>query len=771
MKKEELLPLVGDEFFFTLTQISPSAILIIKDNKVIFYNEAFQKLIHLPQDRLGNISLSDLTHPLYRELLRSKLKEKEVKDFKFMLINNKWVSLSSAVYHKNTEIIITFINDFTEFIDTEIELKESEEKYRMIFDSTNDAIIIHEKDTVNIIDANKAARKMFGYNGKNLHELEPRDFFLDQPPYTIREAVEWHRKAISEGPQLFEWRTKDSSGRQFWVEVSLSLAKIGKDERIISSLRNIDERKSLENALYKSEKNIRDFIEKSTEGIWYIAFDIPIRTDLAPEEQVDLMYQHGYIADCNKQFALMYGYDDVDYFIGKRYVELHGGSQNRKNIRANMDFIQNGYQMKNTETYEKNRFGNEVIFLNNSVGIVENGLLVGIWGMQRNITGQKKMESQINQAQKMDSIGTLAGGIAHDFNNILTIINGHAELALMKIENGASVESDIKTIHNAGKKAADLTRQLLAFSRKQIYSPKVININQAIENLKTMLQRLISEDIPLHIVLDENVSPIKADTTQIEQILINLIVNARDAINEREGKTSEKFINISTQTVFLDQAFTAEHPGSKTGYYLLLSIQDSGKGIEQSIIDRVFEPFFTTKSMHKGTGLGLSTVYGIVKQNKGYINIESEIGQGTTVNIYWPVVQEIMKQPKAPGNSLQAMKNNAETILFIDEDEDVRNFSVNILQEMGYNVLQADNRKKALKHVKASKTKIDLIISSILLSELHKDGKEYKILYTTAYADNNIIRGNGNNGKTAYLNKPFSALALAKKIRSLLEAK
>ena len=768
MKKENLLPVVTNDFFFTLAQVSPSAIIIIKNNRLLFYNDAFLQLIRLPEEKLEDILLSELTHPLYRQLLKSKLKEKEFKDFKFMLINNKWVSLSGAVLQSNRDMIIGFINDFTEYIKTETELKESEEKYRMIFDSANDAIIIHEKDTINIIDVNKTARQMFGYKSEYLHKLDPRAFFIDNHPYTLKEAIEWHRKAVSEGPQLFEWRTKDSSGRQFWVEVNLSLAKIGQDERVIALVRNINERKSLENALFKSEHNIRDFIEKSTEGIWYIAFEIPIKTSLLPREQIEQMYQYGYVADCNRQFALMYGYDNAEFFIGKRFIELHGGSNNEKNIKANLSFIKNGYRIENIETYEKNRFGNEVIFLNNSVGIIEDGFLIGIWGMQRNITGQKKMEAQISQAQKMDSIGTLAGGIAHDFNNILTIINGHAEMALMKLKEKTSVEADIKTIHNAGKKAADLTKQLLAFSRKQIYSPKLININKTIENLKTMLHRLISEDITLNISLDENASPIKADTTQIEQILINLIVNSRDAINEKKIKTSEKIINITTRTVFLDQAFTSLHTGSKTGYFLLLSIQDSGKGIEQSIIDRVFEPFFTTKSMHKGTGLGLSTVYGIVKQNKGYINIESEVGQGTTVNIYWPVIQEV-KVPEQTTEDLQSIKSNSETILFIDEDADVRDFSVNVLQEMGYSVLEANNRKKASKIINASKYKIDLIISSITLQDLYKENSTHKILYTTGFPGDNTSNDKNQMGKIAYLTKPFSALTLAKKIRTLLE--
>ncbi len=764
MKKEDLIPLLSDDFFFDMVQIFPSAVVILKNSRLLFYNKTFQELIQLPDEALENKSLLELTHPIYRQLLASTLKEEKVRNYKFMLINNKWVSISAFKHPAKNEITAALLNDFTEIINRESDLKESEEKYKLIFDSTNDAIIIHEKDNINIIDVNKTALDMFGYNKEDLNTINPRKIFSDQHPYTLKEAIKWHRKAITEGPQLFEWRAKSKSGRLFWVEINLSLAKIGNKDRVIASIRNIEQRKKIENAIYKSKQSLHDFIERSTEGIWYIAFNTPIKTSLPPDKQVEQMYQYGYVADCNKQFALMYGYEDKEYFIGKPFIELHGSSRNKKNIQANLNFIQNGYRTKNTETYEKNRFGNEVIFLNNSFGIIENGYLIGIWGMQRNITGQKKMEAQINQAQKMESIGTLAGGIAHDFNNILTIINGHAEMAMIKLKQNTSVESDLKTIRNAGIKAANLTKQLLAFSRKQIYSPRLIDINKTIEDLKIMLQRLISEDITLNISLDEKASPIKADTTQIEQILINLIVNARDAINEKESKTADKIINITTKTVFLDQTFSSEHAGSKTGYFLLLTIQDSGIGIDQSIIDRVFEPFFTTKSMHKGTGLGLSTVYGIVKQNKGYVNINSKPGKGTTVNIYWPVIQE-KEETKPVGEELLKAGSYSETILFIDENTDVRDFSTGLLQEMGYHVLQADNRQKALSIINNHSSNIDLIISSILLREIQDNPKTKKILYTIPSPVDNVINENHN---TAFLPKPFSALGLAKKIRALL---
>ncbi len=770
MKNEELLSIMSDDLFTALARIAPLSIIIIENNRFVFYNKTFLKLTELSDKELQNKSFSDIIHPLYREILISKLKNKKIDNLELMLVNNKWISFSGTHISQNhSDVILGIATDLTYHMKTEIELKESKEKYRTIYDSTYDAIIIHNKKNIDILDVNKTACRMFGYTYDEMLRLNFASLCLDQHPYTIHDAYEWYNKVLSEGPQLFEWRTKDSSGRQFWVEISLASTKIGKDERVIASIRNIEERKSIENALSKSEHGIREFIERSAEGIWHIAFDIPINTDISPKIQVEQMYQYGYIADCNKQFALMYGYEDKEFFIGKRFKELHGGSENEKNIEANLTFIQNGYRLKNIETYEKNKFGNEVIFLNNSVGIIENGLLIGIWGMQRNITGQKKMEAQITQSQKMDSIGTLAGGIAHDFNNILTIINGHSEMALMKLKENLSVESDIKTIHNAGKKAANLTKQLLAFSRKQIYSPKIINVNKNIEEMKLMLQKFITEDITLNISLTNNPSQIKADQTQIEQILINLIVNARDAINEKGARSSEKIINISTATVFLDESFTSIHAGSKVGYYLLLTVEDRGNGIKKEILDRVFEPFFTTKSVHKGTGLGLSTVYGIVKQNKGYINIDSEEGEGTAVNIYWPIFKDLKKYIPTEDEIREDFKNGAETILFIDDDSDVRDFSVNVLQEMGYNVLESGNRKKAVKFLNDSKLKIDLIVSALMIRELHNQNKPVKILYTTDFADRNVSDKMKNQDKILYLDKPYSALTLAKKIRKLLE--
>jgi len=771
MNKEELLAKIPNELFFTLAEIAPLSIVIIENNHFTFYNNTFLKLIELTDDELQSKSFTDLIHPLYREILISKLTNREINNLELMLVNNKWISFSGTILsHNNTDIILGIITDFTYHMKTEIELKESEKKYRTIFDSTNEAIIIQKKDNMAILDINKKACQMFDYKYDEMLHLGFADLCLSQPPYTIDDAYVWHKKVLEKGPQLFEWRTKDHSGYQFWVEISLTSAKIDKDEVVISSIRNIEERKSIENAVSKSEHGIRDFIEKSTEGIWHIAFYIPIRTDLPHDVQVEQMYQYGYVADCNKQFALMYGYDNKEFFIGKRFKELHGGTKNEKNIEANLTFIQNGYRVKNAETYEQNKFGNEVIFLNNSVGIIEDGLLIGIWGMQRNITGQKKMEAQINQAQKMDSIGTLAGGIAHDFNNILTIINGHSEIALMKLKENLSVESDIKTIYSAGEKAANLTKQLLAFSRKQMYNPKNININKTIKEMKIMLKRLISENIILNISLTGNLSQIKADKTQIEQILINLTVNARDAINEKGMLTSDKIIDISTTTVFLDESFTSSHAGSKTGYYLLLIVRDNGSGISEKILERVYEPFFTTKPVHKGTGLGLSTVYGIIKQNKGYINIDSEEGKGTAVNIYWPIYKESEKSI-SNDTSRKNIKTDTKTILFIDDDSDVREFSVNVLQEMGYNVLETGNRKKALKFINDSRLKIDLFISALIIQELHNQNKPVKILYTTDFTDQYISDEFKNKDKILYLQKPYSALTLAKKIRYLLEDK
>ncbi len=385
-----------------------------------------------------------------------------------------------------------------------------------------------------------------------------------------------------------------------------------------------------------------------------------------------------------------------------------------------------------------------------------------------------KLQAQLNQAQKMESIGILAGGVAHDFNNILTAIIGNADLIMMDIDKNSKFYKEVEEIREAGRRAAALTRQLLAFSRREIISPEIINLNKIVTNLKKMLQRLIGEDIELIIECSDSLAHIKADPGQMEQIIMNLAVNARDAM-PGGGK-----IIIETSNVYLDEKYFKNHAvESCTGAYVMLAITDSGIGMDKKIQARIFEPFFTTKKMGRGTGLGLSTVYGIVKQNKGHIWVYSEKGKGTIFKIYIPAIHAEENKNKKEKNILEckASDTTPKTILVAEDDDMLLEMTKKMLERSGYKVVSANNGEDAIKLINTYERSIHLLLTDVVMPGMN--GKELaesikikipdiKILYTSGYTANVIanhgVLGDGVN----FIQKPFRQEDLINKIRSLL---
>jgi PAS domain S-box-containing protein len=389
----------------------------------------------------------------------------------------------------------------------------------------------------------------------------------------------------------------------------------------------------------------------------------------------------------------------------------------------------------------------------------------------RDITDRRRMENQLQQAQKMDAVGRLAGGVAHDFNNLLMVISSYAELMLDSLTPQHPLRHNVDEIQKASRRAADLTRQLLAFGRKQMQTLQVLNLNLLIEDFNKMLPRLIGEDIELIFVPGDKLGRVKADPVQVEQILMNLVANARDAMPEG-GK-----LVIETASVRLDEAYVQEHAIVPPGDYVLLTVGDSGLGIEPEHMPHIFEPFYTTKEEGKGTGLGLATVYGIVKQNSGFIWVYSEPGMGTTFKIYFPRVRQTKLAPQ-PATVTGGCPRGCETLLLAEDEAAVRQSTREFLSMNGYVVLEAKNGTEALALARSYKGTIDLMIADVVMpqmggaklaAELATDRPTMRVLFVSGYAETTFQRHGTIDVTARFLQKPFSLKALARKIREVLD--
>jgi signal transduction histidine kinase len=364
-----------------------------------------------------------------------------------------------------------------------------------------------------------------------------------------------------------------------------------------------------------------------------------------------------------------------------------------------------------------------------------------LWGF-RDVTGQQQLEDQLRQAQKMDAIGKLAGGVAHDFNNLITVMKMHAELLAEDLEATDARLHDVRQIAEAANRAAGLTRQLLAFSRKQVLQPEVLAVNEVVDGMEGMLRRLIGEDIAIRTALPEISPGVLADRGQVEQVLLNLAVNARDAM------VGGGVLTISTGTVRLDEAYGASHGAEvPVGEYALLTVSDTGCGIPKEIRNRIFEPFFTTKELGRGTGLGLSTVYGIVKQSNGFIWVYSEVGHGTTFKVYLPRAEA----SRAPVVTYVAEPclDGTETVLLAEDEDAVRALAQRVLEKHGYRVLAARNGQEALRVAAAHGSDIDVLVSDVVMPELGGAALAERVrasipavavIYMSGYTEDDIVR-------------------------------
>ncbi|MGD9899690.1 MAG: PAS domain S-box protein [Calditrichaceae bacterium] len=513
---------------------------------------------------------------------------------------------------------------------------------------------------------------------------------------------------------------------------------------------DITSRKLAENRLQESEKKYRQFFEDDISGIYVSTAD-------------------GAILECNSTMLELLGYESLDELKKINAFSVYPDPDIRTNM---LKTIQKNGKVDRYESEFRTKDGRTVYAVQNAAGYFnDNGELETIKGYVFDVTERRLLEEQLLQAQKLEAVGLLAGGVAHDFNNLLTVILGYCNMLLSIGDLNDPQGKMITQILKAGERASSLTNQLLAFSRKQIIEPKILNINNIIKESEKILRRLIGEDIELSSVYDKHLSKVKADPGQIDQIIMNLAVNARDAMPEG-GKLS-----IETKDIFLEEEYASYHLSVKPGNYVMIAITDNGKGMSPEIQSRIFEPFFTTKGKSKGTGLGLSTVYGIVKQIGGDIWVYSEPGKGTTFKIYLPVITDIEIATEKTVRAPQSV-TGTETILIVEDDSALRELAKLTLTGYGYKILEASNGSEALDICKNNSNEIDFLLTDVVLPKM--SGKDVadkiagmcpgiKILFMSGYTDDAIARHGVLEAGINLLQKPFTPPVLAKKVREVLD--
>jgi PAS domain S-box-containing protein len=639
-------------------------------------------------------------------------------------------------------------NKIAELIAVEQTLRASEILYRRLFETAKDGIFLLDAETGHITEANPYLVDLLGYShdelvGKKLWEIGP---FKD---------IEASRSAFQELQQreyihYEDLPLKAKDGQRVEVEFVSNVYTVGEKKVIQCNIREISQRKRAEEKLRESEERYRELFENAN--------DIVYTHDLA-----------GDLTSVNRMGEQISGYTRDE--ILKMNITQIVAPEHLDRVRQMVADATSWVGATTCELEIVTRDHERVMLEVSSRLVWQKRKPVAVQGIARDVTGRKTLEDQLRQAQKIEAIGKLAGGVAHDFNNILTAIIGHADLMLKEPGQGSErTLSGVQAIKNAAERAAGLTQQLLAFSRKQVLRPVILNLNAMISESMKMLRPVITEHIQLALVLDPALGSMKADPGQIEQVIVNLVVNARDAMPQG-GK-----LTIETARVNLDDAYARQHASVRPGHYVMLAVSDTGSGMNADAQAHIFEPFFTTKGRGKGTGLGLSTVYGIVKQSGGSIWVSSERGEGTAFKIYFPCVDQPAEEV-ATRAQLTESPGGSETILVVEDEEMVRRLVCQILTSKGYRVLEAANGEEGLLVCKRQPFPIHIMVTDVVMPEMN--GRDLanrvaairpamKVLFMSGYSEDAVVRDGVLDPGLNFIQKPFAPEALAWKVREVL---
>jgi PAS domain S-box-containing protein len=622
-------------------------------------------------------------------------------------------------------------------------LQISEARYRALIEQAADAILITNA-TGHLIDANRKACELTGYPLEELLQLGIADTYAPDD----RSVAMQRLAALAAGHDVVaERRMRRKDGSDIMVEVSVTRLL---DGRIQGIVREITERKRAESALRESEERYHTLID----GVRDIVFA------LGPD---------GTVTSLNAAFEQVTGWPAAEW-LGKPFEQV----VHPDDLRLLFELVDRAVRRETqpvTQLRMRTRTGDYRMGEFAATPQFRDGRLVGVLGIARDITDRLTLEQQLRQAQKMEAVGRLAAGVAHDFNNILTAITGYAQLLLEDLGPTDPHRGDIDEIRKAADRAAALTRQLLAFSRQQILQPTVLDLNVLVSDTEGMLGRLLGEDVELATQLTPDLGAVKTDRSQIEQVIMNLAVNARDAMPQG-GK-----LTIETANVEMDAVYARDHFPALPGSYVMLAVSDTGTGMTLDIQAHMFEPFFTTKGKGKGTGLGLATVYGIVKQSSGFIWVYTEPGHGTTFKIYLPRVGQV-PEPRVSGARRAMILEGAETVLLAEDEAAVRAVARQSLERHGYTVLEAPNGEAALDLAQRYSGRIHILLTDVVMPgmsgralalRLAATRPTMRTIYMSGYTDDAITRHGVLEPGVTYVQKPFSPDALVRKVREVLD--
>ena len=623
--------------------------------------------------------------------------------------------------------------------------RASETRYRTLFDYAPDGIVIADRNSY-YLDANASMCRMLGYTRDEFVGLHATDIVV---PEEIRHIGSALRAIVGPSDYHREWQFRRKDGSTFAADV---IATSMPDGNLLAVIRDVTERNRSIEALRATEERMRFALENAEVGIW------------------DMDYTTGAL-EWSTILEAQYGLPPGG-FGGtlEAWMELVHPADRAAVLETTANAVQRGDDFS---VLHRTLWGDGTVrWLSGSGRIIldTEGRPVRGVGISLDVTERRTLEAQFQQAQKMEAIGRLAGGVAHDFNNLLTVMLGYCELLLEDLDARDPRWPDIAAIRKAGERAAELTRQLLTFSRKQIIEPTLLDLNAVVAGLRPMIERLIGEDVKVVVSLGSGIACVKADRGQLEQVVMNLAVNARDAMPH--GGT----LTIATANVDLDEHYAAVHRGVIAGPHVALMVTDTGTGMSPEVQARLFEPFFTTKEVGKGTGLGLATVHGVVLRSGGSVGVYSEVGKGTSFTVYLPRAEAVDAPAEAPA-LISRPRVGTETVLVVEDADGLRELTRRLLERQGYTVLLAANADDALRIVEQTPS-IDLLLTDVVMPgasgpeltrTLLQQRPALKVIYMSGYTEDAIVQHGVLNPGIAFLHKPFSAEALGRKIRDVLD--